>query len=516
MMMTKDSIKAKIKAFFSQKIELRLPTFGKPATSDSFIFYSPTSDRTFKIEKNFVSACGSLPESGRFVSFLTPQVVRNEELALSKFIPNEELASNIEIKAFDELGLDAEMDYKIVFELNETLSAKRTDGQNIYNIYIASALETDDYLQKLLEKTKYIDSTLFAPLALKRFFHEGYLHNDKTYVLVYLYKNLSFLCIYDGGNLSYIKGLKVTLDGWYALYCDSVGDKLPFADFVQLFCKADNIEAVEALMNGYKIELFKAFSDVLTHAKRLLGLQKFDTIFISSEYGDIVGIDELGKQYFETPIKHLNFKLALFGEPIDSLSAAIILDAIEGAGLEFTTHVRPLPVMQRKSGKFLALVFASIVVCLVAPFAKYMTLSENITKLQKEYDRVGAKQGEAEALIGQKNTESKQLEAQIGVEKNISAQKGAILKELAKTKEPSKSVSTMIVKIANVAYSSGVKFDSIEIDDISADITIKSNTAYSFTQFVKNLSRSGLKTKAGELKRDGNSTIYVGQVEVYR
>jgi hypothetical protein len=408
------------------------------------------------------------------------------------------------------------MDYKIVFELNETLSSKRTDGQNIYNIYIASALETDDYLKKALEKTKYIDSIAFAPLAFKRFFHEGYLYNDKTYAFIYLYKNLSFLCIYEGGNLSYIKGLKVAIDGWHASYCDSVGDKLPFADFVQLFCGLANDETTNTLVNGYKIELFKAFSDVLTHAKRLLGLQKFDTIFISSEYGDIVGIDELGKQYFETPIKHLNFKLALFGEPLDPLSGAIVLDAIEGAGLQFTTHIRPLPVMQRKSGKFLALIFTSIFICLIAPLAKYMTLSENVAKLQKEYDRVGAKQAEAEALIGQKNMEAKQLEAQISAEKNISAQKSSILKELAKTREPSKSVSTMIVKIANVAYSSGVKFDSIELDDISADITIKSNTAYSFTQFVKNLSRAGLKTKAGELKRDENSTMYIGQVEVYR
>jgi hypothetical protein len=79
--MTKDSIKTKIKAFFSRKIELRLPTFGKPAVPDSFIFYSPTSDRTYKIEKNFVSSCSVLPESGRLVSFLTPQEMRSLRLA---------------------------------------------------------------------------------------------------------------------------------------------------------------------------------------------------------------------------------------------------------------------------------------------------------------------------------------------------------------------------------------------------------------------------------------------------
>jgi hypothetical protein len=515
-MTTKDKIKTKLKEFFSQKIELRLPIFGRPSSLSSFIFYSPTSDRTFKIEKNFVSSFAGSLGSERVISFLTPQVVRFEELVLGKFIPLEELASNIEIKAFDELGLDAEMDYKIIFEPNKTLSAKRIDQQNIHNIYISNALEVDNYLGKLLEKSRYIDSLRFAPLAFRRFFDEGYLYTDKIYAFVYLYKNLSFLSIYEGGELSYIKGLKITIDGLYGLYCDLAGDKPSFAEFVRLFCGGTGSEASDTVVNECRVEMFKAFSEVLKHAKRLLGFEKYDTIFISSEYGDIVGIDELGKQYFETPIKNLSFKLELFGESLDALSTAIVLDAIEGKGLEFTTHPRPLPVMQRMSGMFLAVSFASLLICALAPLVKYMALSENNTKLQKEYDRVGAKQREAEMLIGQKNAEAKNIEMQIGVEKNVSMQKRAILSQLAKTKDRDNSLSPMLVKIANVAYSSGVKFDSVEMDSAGADIVIKSNTALAFTQFVKNLSMAGLKIKAGELKRDENTTIYIGKVEVIR
>jgi len=511
------TIRDKIKSFLSKKIELKLfGAIGKSSRSDTFLFYLPTSDRLFKIEKNFVSSFSASPTTEKVITFLTPQTVRNEELTLSKFIPSSELASNIEIKAFDELGLDAELDYKIVFEPNVTLSEKRIDQNSVYNTYIVSSLEADGFLSNLLQKSRYIDSLLFAPLSFKRFYKEGYLQDNKTYALVYMYKNLTVLSIYDGGELMYIKGLKVTIDGYYEKYCDSVGDKLSFGEFIKIFCGVVTAEASSSFVTESRVELFKAFSDVLTHAKRLLSFEKYDAIFISSEYGDLVGVDELAKQYFETPVKHLNFKLALFGEQLDALSSAIVLDAIDGENLEFTMRPRPLPVIQRKSGRFLAVCFASLLIFSSFPFLKYLLLSENTSKLQKEYDRIGAKQAEAEALIGQKSQEVKALEAQINSEKNISAQKSVILAQLAKTKESNASISPMLVKVSNIAYSNGVKFDAVEINASRVEITIKSAVPSAFTKFVKSLSAQGIKTKAGELKRDENSTVYIGLVEVSR
>lgn len=149
----------------------------------SIVTVDPQSARSYKFFRNEIKPhnLGKSSHSSEFVvSYIKARDVITSSFEISRSIPEEDLQDAVEIKAYDELGLDTGTEYKISFI---ELEANNTSNR-LLNVFAIDANLVKTEFESVRTKTKYIDYITTAPFLLGALYSKNVLEKGGTHCFV--------------------------------------------------------------------------------------------------------------------------------------------------------------------------------------------------------------------------------------------------------------------------------------------------------------------------------------------
>jgi len=360
--------------------------------------------------------------SNYVTSYLSNKDMINTTVHLSRSIPEEDIADILDIKAYEELGLDQASDYVI-----SSTEVENAGEEREFHIFVAEPEVLEELYLPIKNQTKYIDLVVPAPLLYMALYKKEILSDTGTHCFIYFTKQDAFVTLYRNGEFLYSKSIEFSLEQIYDKYCEMIGEKIDENEFFTIL----ESEGLKTTNNDYQQNFMKIFgevfitiNDIIIYAKRAFQLDNIDQMFIGSVQGPIVGLDEYSQNYLGLQSADLNFNYNINNDEwyTDQLQYLMLLSAFdymedEESLVNLTMFPRAPSFVNRAGGQFLIATFAAISVGLAYPLiyligsyvndAKIYALNIENNKLQKEstkYKKIlGTKKKEI-AVLDEKNS----------------------------------------------------------------------------------------------------------------
>jgi len=352
--------------------------------------------------------------SNFITSYVNNKDVITTKVQISRSIPEEDIADILDIKAYEELGLDQANSYVISY-----IEVENAGEEREYHIFVAEPEILDELYLPTKLQTKYIDLIVPAPLLYKALYTKEILQDNNTHCFVYFTQNDAFVTIYGNGEYLYSKSIEFSLEQIYDKYCESVGEKIDEKEFYSIL----ESEGLKTTNNDYQQNFMKIFGDVfitindiIIYAKRAFNLDKIDQMFIGSQRGPIIGLDDYSQNYLGLHSSDFNFNYNVENEEwyTDQLQYLMLLTSFEymedeSAVINLTMYPRAPSFVNRASGQFIISTFAAISLSLGYPLsylvgsyvndAKIYALDIENNKLTTEATKFKKILGEKKAII---------------------------------------------------------------------------------------------------------------------
>ncbi|MDQ1325383.1 MAG: hypothetical protein QG564_507 [Campylobacterota bacterium] len=381
-------------------------------TSKAYLFksdkFQPLSKLTYNTS-NFIA------------SYLSNKDVINTTVRLSRSIPQEDIADILDIKAYEELGLDQANRYIVSF-----FEAEDAGEERIFHIFVAEPEVLEHLYLPVKQQTKYIDLVVPAPLLYKALYKKEILQANGTHSFIYFTHNDAFVALYKNGQYLYSKSIEFSLEQIYEKYCEIVGEKADEKVFYSVLelegLKTTNTEYQKTLMKIFG-EIFIHINDILIYAKRAFGLDGVDQMYIGSENGPIIGLDEYSQNYLGLPSLELNFNYKINHDEwyTDQLQYLLLLNSFdyiedEESVVNLTMFLRPPAFINRASGQFIIAAAAAISLGLAYPLVYLVGSYVNDAKIYAltiENNKLTAESNKYKQILGEKKKEISALDQHI-------------------------------------------------------------------------------------------------------
>ena len=352
------------------------------------------------------------------VSYLKTQDFITTEVSISQNIPEEDILDAIENKVYEELGLDMAIEYQI----SHIESSNDAEGGNKnYHVFVVDPLSIDEAFAGAIEEIKYIDQITPVPLLLRSLYKKEIIEDNGTHCFIYFQSDDAFLTLYDDREFLYTKSLKYSFSQMHDRYCELLGEQIEVTEFTKLLSE-EGLRSSESENQQYLIKLFGEvflhINDVMTYSKRAFELDRIDKVYIGSEVGAIVGMDEYSQTYLGLDSSDFDFNYGFETEEwyIDQIHLLMHLtaqlEAEDKYECNFSRYHRPPPFAKRASGQLIITAAASIVIAMIYP-GFYWTLDafEGIKKgvLESEYRELHIQKLDRENQIKHHTTEMEKI-----------------------------------------------------------------------------------------------------------
>ena len=363
---------------------------GISSGSKRIVTVDPYSLKSYEFKRNkfFESSTRKPSGDGTYISYVQTKDIISSTIDISRGLSNEDLKDAIEIKVYDELGLESDLEYSIFyFESNE-----RQDGEErIFNVIVVDVAKLEGIFENV-KTLQYIDYITAAPFLIKSLYTKKILDSHKTDCFLYFHKDDAFITIYQNGQYLFSKSIRYSLGVLSDTFSQSIGKRVDENEFFTML-KKTGLQNENSLYQQHFIklfgELFLYVKDVIEYSKRAYHIDKIDDIYIGSEIGNIAGITDFCQSHTNISTKKLEFKISKNAndvdvDPIHTLLTLSALDHKDNAdeSLNFSVFKRPPPFKQRPSGKLTLLVAATLLLSLIYPGYQYAqnTLLQNDIK----------------------------------------------------------------------------------------------------------------------------------------
>jgi hypothetical protein len=352
-------------------------------------------------------------KSNFIVSYLSNKDMINTVVYLSRSIPEEDIADILDIKAYEELGLDQASDYII-----SSIEVESKGEEREFHIFVAEPEVLNELYLPIKEQAKYIDLVVPAPLLYKGLYRKEILNSTGVHCFIYFTRQDAFVTLYRDGEYLYAKSIEYSLEQIYDKFCELAGEKVDENEFYKILetegLKTTNYEYQQNLIKIFG-EIFITINDIIIYAKRAFQLDNINKMFIGSVRGPIVGLDEYSQNYLGLESVDLNFNYSVNNDEwyTDQLQYMMLLSAFdymedETSIVNLTTFPRPPSFVNRASGQFIIATLAAISIGLAFPLmylvgsyindAKIYALDIQNNKLQEESQKY-------KKILGIKKTE---------------------------------------------------------------------------------------------------------------
>jgi len=181
---------------------------------------------------------------------------------------------------------------------------------------------------------------------------------------VYFTRFDTVVVLYRDGGYLYSKSIEHSLTRIFEKYLELPGDKVHEDEFYHILgkegLKSSNLDYQKDVMKIFG-EVFIGINDILIYAKRAFNLDGIDKIYIGSEFGPILGLEEYSQTYLGHVLSELNFDYEFNTDEwyLDQLQCLMVLssydfiDNEENKVVNLTQFHRPPPFHMRPGGQFL-------------------------------------------------------------------------------------------------------------------------------------------------------------------
>lgn len=459
-------------------------------------------------------------------SYLSNKDIITTRVTLSKSIPEEDIADVLDIKAYEELGLDQASDYIINYYEVESGTDERE-----FHIFVAEPEVLNDLFSEIKEKTKHIDLIVPAPLLYKPLYSREILQDNGTHCFMYFTKYDAFITFYQDGKFLYAKSIEFSLEQIYEKYCESVGEKVDEKEFFSVL----ETEGLKTTKNEYqqhfmKIfgEIFISINDIMIYAKRAFQLDSIDQMFIGSSHGPIIGLDEYSQNYLGLQSSDLNFNYGIHTDEwyTDQLQYLMLLSSFdymedEDSTVNLTVFPRPPAFVKRPSGQFLIAVLVATSIGLAYPLAYLIGSYLNDAKviaLKNEDKRLNEEASKYKAIIGKKQAEIKELDKRIKTLSTKYNAKTHTLTSIYDKKVNYRLKSGIFHQIADELSKYGVHVDKIQTEGNMVKMSLVSEDDRKLTELIKYISDKHYneidQIDITRIEKDPQSQFYRGILKV--
>jgi hypothetical protein len=360
--------------------------------------------------------------SNFITSYVSNKDIISTTVHLSRSIPEEDIADILDIKAYEELGLDQASNYII-----SSTEVQNAGEEREYHIFVAQPEILDELYLPIKQQTKYVDLIVPAPLLYRSLYRKEILQDNGTHCFIYFTKQDAFVTFYKNGEFLYSKSIEFSLEQIYDKYCEMVGEKIDEKEFFSILesegLKTTNSDYQQNFMKIFG-EVFITINDIIIYAKRAFQLETIDHMFIGSVQGPIIGLDEYSQNYLGLQSADLNFNYHVNNDEwyIDQLQYLMLLSSFdymedESSIVNLTMFPRAPSFTNRAGGQFIIATFAAISLGLAYPLIYLVGSYINDAKiyaLKIENNKLSTETNKYKKILSDKKQKISVLDKEIG------------------------------------------------------------------------------------------------------
>jgi len=487
----------------------------------------PYSLKSYMYKKSIFekSSPKELAKNNFFISYVQTKDIISSTVDIARSIAGEDLRDAIEIKAYDELGLDSGAEYSIFyFE-----SQKQDADERIFNVIAVDKASLYDIFADVKD-IKYVDYITTAPFLFKSLYTKSILEPTGTDCFVYFHKDDAHVTIYQNGEYIFSKSIRYSLKVISDTFSKELGKHVDESEFFDMLSKT----GLQNKNNTYQQQLMKLFgevfvyiNDVILYAKRAYNLDTIDQIYLGTELGYVAGLEEFCHNYVNIPTKKLDLKVAKNAsefevDPMHSLLALSAQEFLEDSideEMNISIFKKPPPFKNRPSGKLVQVAAATLLLSMAYPTYQFvydtMFLKTDLATLNNDHKEKSTESNARKAAFASVQKDKKAIEEKlVGKNKELEF-RTKLLHEIY-----SKKVSyPMKAEVLTDLFSKVTKHKGkvTKVENIGNDmlVTIKSKKDKQVTELLTELAEAKKYDVSTEMiKKDGNSTYYESAIKV--
>ncbi len=494
-------------------------------TKNAVVTIDPYKQTAFVYQNNEIknTKIDKFKSHNFYISYIYTKDIISASIELSQNIPEEDLKDVIEIKAYEELGLDSATEYKILFFETPNEGGK----ERHFNIFALNKELLEKDFELVSKKLKYIDYITSAPFLVKSLYDREILEKNSIDCFIYFQEEDTFLTIYKEGEYIYSKSLQYSLNTMTEKFCEYVGERIDENEFYNLIIneglKSSNFSYQQALMKLYG-EIFLYINDVLNFAKRAYNIEYINKIYIGSQIGVFNGIDEYSKNYLNLDSLEFKFNIPIKAPYyIDQLHYLMILTATHyQENLDDTFNIspfkRPPTFKHRPSGKLLMAAAASLIISMAYPlyqigFDTY--LKYDLNKINNQYKKIYAQTSALRAELKVLSDKKNQINKIYQTEKGKLTFREKLLNEIYRKKVSYPMKALILADLFKSVNAHQTKVLKVDNNTTQMILTVYSKKDKRITELIKALAnQSKYDISTEEIKKDSNKSIYISDIKV--
>jgi len=484
--------------------------------------------------KNYVFKDGNINRIGKLsyntsnfiTSFISSKKVIIEVLEISANILEEDIANVLELKAYEELGLDQVKEYRI-----EYFAQGRHNEFERYIVCVIDPEEMDEDFGEILQQTKYLDLLMPAPLLYGALYKKRIITSSSS---VHAYINIGlddlFITFYRDGEYFYSKSIDGSLKEFHIKYMEITGEEISDTEFYEILhttglkSSDGNIrQAVSRILS----DMFSEISAVLIYAKRSFDFDFIEDLFYSTSFGEIPGFSEQSYSSTGTSSIYIPFDFGIVSsEPVDLLQILMATYSelyINGTypDINFLLYDRPPPFHKRASGQFLISLSLATLIGLSVPgffLAKSYINKGSIYLLEKENLELSAQSSKYQDILSKQRKQLKNVKADLNIQVNIYQKKNKTIRSIYDKKVHYVMKSDLLHKFSEEITKFDIEIDSVKTSENYFVFELVSDNEDKITDFIKYVSTVHYKNiKNLDIKSiiyDPERKQYIGKLEV--
>ena len=441
-------------------------------------------------------------------------------------ITDEDLHGALESRAYEELGLDATLEYIIQYQEISTSGDSR-----LFQLFIIEKDKLVEIFRSLQKEIKYIDLIAPAPLLYKTLYDLELVESKGVHCYLYFTYNDTFATFYKDGEYLYSKSINYSLEQIYNRYCEMTGQTVDEETFFRILQKEGmKVSEADYQQNIMKLfgEIFISINDIVIYTKRAYELEVIDQMFIGSSLGPIIGLDDYAQNYLGLYSSALEFDFNLETDEwyIDQFQYMMTVRALQYSGhydetANFTLYPRPPAFLKRPSGQFVSTTLLVTALGLALPVYYYVASKANETHnmiLQEQESKLNQEVTKYKSILNQKRKEIEALDKNIKTLKKTFSGKEKTLTAVYGKKVYYRLKSEQIERFSGDMSKYGIKTVNIETSDDAYYMSLVSPNDKNMTKLIAHISEkykndiSSIDIEV--IKKDQNSTFYQGILKV--
>ncbi|MFV0480845.1 MAG: hypothetical protein ACK5LP_02565 [Campylobacteraceae bacterium] len=471
----------------------------------------------------------SAKKSDFFISYISAKEAISGTIELSKSIEESEVRDALEIKTYEDLGLDTSINYKI----NYLEITKKTDSQSdtLYSVFAINSDAMAQSLNTVAKKVNYIDYITTVPFLIGSLYKKNIIQSYGNECFIYFQKNDAFLAIYKDGEYLYSKSLRYSLSEINEKFCTLLGERVDEEKFFEMLQKeglrSSNMNYQQQFMKLFG-EIFLYINDIAVFARRSCGINQLDKVYVGTDIGIINGMGEYVRSYMGVEANDFDFGITpdSKNKNMSQIHVMLTLTAqlyLEGGSIDdalnFTIYRRPPPLNQRPAGKFIGVVAIAIIASLIWPTIQYVQGLYKSVLLAKEQNTLRDIEPKAINLKNELNILNNDFTSKkktYDTESNILISREGLLNEIRNKRINYIMKAATITDLIKMVNGNDVKIEKIYQENQNIILSLVGSNEKKFTELMDEVAKSGkysIRTK--EIYKDVNtSTIYKSDIKM--